>query len=85
MSVTRSCVATLLCLLHCLHAACAPLILLRMSCARCRRSNKPNLLSFNSRITFVGVGFVKLQRPLPYNVSTAWSPSLHNFDRESHR
>jgi len=43
---------------------------------------KENLLSFNSRVRFVGVGFIQLERVLPYNVSRAWRPSLHIFDRE---
>lgn len=60
--------------------------LLMCTCARaqphmpCMRRNKPNLLSFNSRVSFVGVGFIKLDRTLPYNVSTKWSPGLHIFD-----
>jgi hypothetical protein len=44
--------------------------------------NKPNLLSFNCRVSFVGVGFIKLDRQLPYNVSTRWAPGLHIFERE---
>lgn len=44
--------------------------------------SKPNLLSFNSRVSFVGVGFIKLDRQLPYNVSTRWAPGLHIFERE---
>jgi hypothetical protein len=44
--------------------------------------NKPNLLSFNSRVSVVGTGFIKLERSLPYNVSTAWKPALHRFERE---
>lgn len=47
---------------------------------QCR--NRPGLLSFNSRVSFVGVGFIKLERDLPYNVSTAWKPALHRFDCE---
>ncbi|KAF6262421.1 hypothetical protein COO60DRAFT_1676006 [Scenedesmus sp. NREL 46B-D3] len=42
--------------------------------------SKPNLLSFNSRVSFVGTGFIKLDRQLPYNVSTRWAPGLHIFD-----
>jgi hypothetical protein len=45
--------------------------------------NKPGLLSFNSRVSAVGAGFIKLERDLPYNVSTAWKPALHTFERES--
>jgi hypothetical protein len=43
--------------------------------------SKPGLLSFNSRVAVVGNGFIRLERDLPYNVSTAWSPALHNFER----
>jgi hypothetical protein len=49
-------------------------------CAVCR--NKPALLSFLSRVSAVGAGFIKLQRDLPYNISTAWKPALHNFECE---
>jgi hypothetical protein len=51
-----------------------------LSSLSCR--SKPNLLSFNSRVSFVGVGFIKLERQLPYNVSTRWAPGLYIFERE---
>lgn len=44
--------------------------------------DKPNMLSFNSRVALVGVGLIKLERVLPYNVSLAWSPKLYSFDCE---
>jgi hypothetical protein len=40
----------------------------------------PNLLTFNTRITFIGDGFVRIERALPYNVSTSWNPKLWLFD-----
>lgn len=51
-------------------------------CIRAHCRSKPNLLSFNSRVSFVGTGFIKLDRQLPYNVSTRWAPGLHIFDRK---
>ena len=50
------------------------------ACWCCR--NKPQLLTFNSRVSVVGVGYIKLERDLPYNVSTAWKPALHIFECE---
>ena len=44
--------------------------------------SKPQLLSFNSRISVVGPGWIKLDRNLQYNVSTRYSPILHRFDGE---
>lgn len=48
----------------------------------CTRRGKPSLLSFNSRVSVVGLGYIKLERDLPYNVSTAWKPVLHTFECE---
>lgn len=59
------------------HAALTLLLPLSTMCR-----NKPGLLSFNSRVNAMGVGYVKLERDLPYNVSTAWKPALHTFERE---
>jgi hypothetical protein len=50
-------------------------------CADAQRG-KENLLSFNSRVKFVGVGFITLERALPYNVSRTWSAAFHSFDRK---
>ena len=47
--------------------------------------NKPQLLSFHSRISVVGVGWVKLERALPYNVSTRYNPVFHRFDSKCHQ
>lgn len=51
-----------------------------VACACPQIRNKASLLSFNSRVSFVGVGFIKLERDLPYNVSVAWKPTLYDFD-----
>jgi hypothetical protein len=42
--------------------------------------NKPQLLSFNSRISVVGPDWIKLDRALKYNVSTQYNPILHKFE-----
>ncbi len=39
-----------------------------------------NLLSFSSRVSYVGTNFIKLERALIYNVSTAWAPAVHRFE-----
>lgn len=44
--------------------------------------NKPGLLNFNSRVSVVGAGYIKLERDLPFNVSTAWKPTLYMFECE---
>ena len=41
---------------------------------------KPGMLSFISRVTVVGEGWVRLERSLPYNVSTRYNPTLHDFN-----
>jgi hypothetical protein len=38
-----------------------------------------NAVSFHSRIRKMGKGFVKLERPLPYDVRPLWRPQLHRF------
>jgi hypothetical protein len=43
---------------------------------------KTRLLSFHSRVSVVGAGWVKLERALPYNVSTRYNPVFHRFDGE---
>lgn len=43
---------------------------------------KADLLSFNTRVTFVSSNFIKVDRTLPYNVSTQWNPQLHLFSGE---
>ena len=36
-------------------------------------------MRFHSRIFAVRSGFVVLERPLPWDVDTQWSPELHAF------
>ena len=36
-------------------------------------------MRFHSRIAALRPGSLLLERPLPFNVSTDWSPELHRF------
>jgi hypothetical protein len=42
--------------------------------------NRSGMLSFISRVAVVGSGWVRLERALPYNVSTRYNPTLHDFN-----